>query len=1026
MTERRRVLFLISIMAAVTFLVTAITISILYHTALERQKELLLVTVQSQARLMEEIARHEEMKDKEHPENWKVATLNQITKAYKSYKTFGETGEFVVVRRDGNQIHFVLCHAGEALDKLDPIPFDSKLAEPARLALSGKSGAIIGLDYRGSKVLAAYEPVSLLNLGVVAKIDLAEIRMPFIKAGAISFTIAALLVVTGTVLFLKGINPLIRRLQDHTRQLEAEHEKIRHLNEVLLAIRKVNQLIVKEKDLDRLIQDSCRILTSTRGYKSAWIAIQDKAGASWKMAEHGLGEAFSPIAAGLKQGQLPQCARKALSIQGVQVFEDIPSICTDCPLASRYAEQGAFAIRLECEGRVYGVLVVSLLHSFVSDMDEEDLFRELADDIAFALHSIEAEESRRESEYTLRTIFQHLNDGILMSDAETRRLVNANEAMCQILGYSLEEIKGLSVSDIHPPERLPDVVTEFEKQLRGEKMLALDIPVKRRDGSVFHADVSSVLVELRGRQYLLGVFRDITERKLAEDSIRESEKRFKILFDSAPDAYYLHDFKGIIIDGNKAAAELIGHNREELIGKSFAELKLLAPDDLKKAVAQLKKNIHGQLAGPDEYIFNRKDGKQVFAEIRSVPININGENIVLGIARDISERKILEEQLHQSQKMEAIGTLAGGVAHDFNNLLTIIIGNAKLVLTDLEDDSPLAEDIREILKAADRATSLTRQLLAFSRRQIIHPDVLDLNEVLADSEKMLKRLLSEDIEFLTLLQPGLWKVHADFGQMSQVIMNLVVNARDAMPKGGKLTLETANIELDEKYFLKHGVRDIPVTGPYVMLAVTDDGMGMDEETRSRIFEPFFTTKEKGMGTGLGLSTVYGIMKQNKGYIWTYSEPGKGTTVKIYLPRAEAGLEVMQEKGKPALNISSGGVVLVVEDEDQLRELAIKALQRTGYEILEARNGEEALEIANGYEGDIRLLLTDVVMPKMSGLELVKRIGSLYPEIKVIYMSGYTDNAIVHHGVLVKDVNFLEKPFTLERLTGKVKEVLEGE
>jgi signal transduction histidine kinase/CheY-like chemotaxis protein len=427
----------------------------------------------------------------------------------------------------------------------------------------------------------------------------------------------------------------------------------------------------------------------------------------------------------------------------------------------------------------------------------------------------------------------------------------------------------------------------------------------------------------------------------------------------------------------------------------------------------------------------RKDGAERFHElVASLMRDGNGKPIGFrGISHDITERKRAEEgkrkleaQLNQAQKMEAIGILAGGVAHDFNNLLTSIIGYAELALMDLGKNSRVNQSLDEILKAGHRAAGLTRQLLAFSRKELIRPEVLNFNSLIMNFEKMLRRLIREDIDIVSVCSPDLWQVEADPGQMEQVVMNLAVNARDAMPKGGKLTIETANVELNEDYFRDHGVEN--QAGPYVMLAVTDTGTGMDKETRARIFEPFFTTKGLGRGTGLGLSTVYGIVKQNKGHIWVYSEPEKGTTFKVYFPRVGVETEVAKREEVPVRSLEGSETILVVEDDEMLRKMAVKMLKGYGYRLITARNGEDALEIAGSHDGPVHLLLTDVVMPGMTGLDLAEQLKSRFPEIKVLYMSGYTDNVIADHGVLEKDVNFIQKPFSREGLGGKVREVLD--
>jgi nitrogen-specific signal transduction histidine kinase/ActR/RegA family two-component response regulator len=396
---------------------------------------------------------------------------------------------------------------------------------------------------------------------------------------------------------------------------------------------------------------------------------------------------------------------------------------------------------------------------------------------------------------------------------------------------------------------------------------------------------------------------------------------------------------------------------------------------------------------------------------------------------DITERRQTqealrksEEQLRQWQKVEAIGRLAGGVAHDFNNLLMTIKGCSELLLNAFDRRDPRREEVEEILKAADRATSLTRQLLAFGRRQVLQPQLLDMNSIVMNMDKMLRRLIGEDVQLITSLDPELWPVKVDPGMIEQVIMNLVVNSRDALPNGGKLTIETANVVHDEEYASAH----ISVKpGYYVMLAVSDNGCGMDKEVQSHLFEPFFTTKEKGRGSGLGLSTVYGIIKQSGGNIWAYSEPSLGTTFKIYLPRVEKSAKVYKPKARPSTAPGGTETILLVEDEEAVRTMVSRILQNKGYTVLEARQGVEAIEICERYHDSIHLMVTDVIMPQMSGRELAERLAPLLPDMKVLYMSGYPDNTIVQHGVLEAGTAFLQKPFTLNALELKVREVLDA-
>ena len=390
------------------------------------------------------------------------------------------------------------------------------------------------------------------------------------------------------------------------------------------------------------------------------------------------------------------------------------------------------------------------------------------------------------------------------------------------------------------------------------------------------------------------------------------------------------------------------------------------------------------------------------------------------MALDVSDRKKLEEQLRQAQKMEAVGRLAGGIAHDFNNLLMVIQGHAELLTDRMKPGESLRRNAEQIQEASQRATSLTRQLLAFSRKQMLAPVVLNVQAVVSDMGKILRRLIGEDVELVTVNAPDLKRVKADRSQIEQVIMNLAVNARDAMPRGGKLTIETANVEFDDSYSRAPVVL---MPGRYVMLAVTDNGTGMDADTQAHIFEPFYTTKEKGKGTGLGLATVYGIVKQSGGYVWVYSEIGRGTTFKIYLPSVEEEV-APREIRKAVASLPRGTeTVLLVEDEEGVRELAKEYLESCGYKVLVAQNGQAAIDLVSKHSGPIDLMMTDIVMPGLSGSDLAKKVQSLRPDIRVVYMSGYTDQAIIHHGILSSDVLLLQKPFTMSTLAHKLREAL---
>ncbi len=509
----------------------------------------------------------------------------------------------------------------------------------------------------------------------------------------------------------------------------------------------------------------------------------------------------------------------------------------------------------------------------------------------------------------------------------------------------------------------------------------------------------------------------------AQESLRRSELNFRSLVTNAPYGICSCDSTGKILDANPAFLELIGLNASnDLVGQHI--YSLYADGDLWFDLADI-------LRSPEPFKglnaeWKKKGGTTTVVRVsgRSVS-NGRKEGVVFELfAEDITERRALEQQLRQSQKMEAVGRLAGGIAHDFNNLLMVISGYSEFLLERLGAEPHLRGPAQEIASAAERASSLTRQLLAFSRKQMLAPRIVNLNDIVTENLKMLNRMIGEDIDLVMVPAKNLWPVRADGGQIEQVIMNLAVNARDAMPSGGKLTIETANAALDEDYARVHG----PLRpGDYVMVSITDTGAGMDSDTQSHIFEPFFTTKGP-KGTGLGLSTVYGIVKQSGGYIWVYSEVGRGTTFKIYLPRVASMGESAAQIATPvaAQKVEPGNeTILLVEDEANLRYLARQYLEKQGYRVIEAADGAVAMQIAVAHEGVIHLLLTDVIMPGMNGRELAQRISEIRPNVKILYMSGYTENVIGHNGTLDAGVRLLQKPFNLRDLKSKVREVLDA-
>jgi two-component system cell cycle sensor histidine kinase/response regulator CckA len=509
--------------------------------------------------------------------------------------------------------------------------------------------------------------------------------------------------------------------------------------------------------------------------------------------------------------------------------------------------------------------------------------------------------------------------------------------------------------------------------------------------------------------------------RAAQEGLRRSEMNFRSLVTNAPYGICRCNAAGQLLDVNPALLAILGYSSaQELVGKHLGELYADTHHWF-----ELADHLHS--AAPFNGLiaeWKRKDGINTALRVSGRTVCDGDKKTAFELfIEDVTERRALEQQLRQSQKMEAVGRLAGGIAHDFNNLLMVISGYSEFLLDRLGPDPALRGPAQEIAGAAQRASSLTRQLLAFSRKQMLAPKILDLNGVVTENLKMLTRVIGEDIDLVMVPASSLGAVRADAGQIDQVIMNLAVNARDAMPSGGKLTIETSNVSLDEEYARFHA----PLrAGEYVMLSISDTGLGMDSETQSHIFEPFFTTKGP-KGTGLGLSTVYGIVKQSGGYIWVYSEPGKGSTFKIYLPRVAERVEPAQVvvPEEPAFTAPGTETILLAEDEANLRYLARQFLEKQGYRVIEAADGAIAMQIAVAHEGVIHLLLTDVIMPGMNGRELAQRISEIRPNTKVLYMSGYTENVIGHNGTLDADVRLLQKPFTLRDLKNKVREVLDS-
>ncbi len=624
----------------------------------------------------------------------------------------------------------------------------------------------------------------------------------------------------------------------------------------------------------------------------------------------------------------------------------------------------------------------------------------------------------RDSEANLRRAQKIAHVGSWRFDMASRKVYVSAESR-RIYGV---DDRDLLIEDVQPiplPEYRDALDTALRDLVRSGTPYDLEFRIRRQnDGALRH--IHSMAEYDRELNIVIGTIQDITDRKNAEEALRQSEEKFRSIAEQMTDMIFLTDAKGVITYVSPSSEKMFGYPPEEMQGRHFTEY--LDQMEEGKAVSAFLATVNDGSSANVQLRMKRKDGTIFYGELNGTRSRFGPESGTVGLIRDVTERRVLEQQLLQAQKMETVGRLAGGVAHDFNNILTVINANAEIPLLSMPETDPFHEAFTEIKKAGDRAAALTRQLLAFSRKQIIEPRAVNLNTTLLEMDKMLRRLIGEDVKLVTVPDETLKPVFIDPGQVEQVLTNLVVNARDAMPNGGRLTVETRNVTLDEEYCRVHRYIN---PGDYVMFSVSDTGIGMDGDTLSHVFEPFFTTKPQESGTGLGLSTCYGIVKQNNGGISIYSEPGRGTSVKVYLPvyTGDFGKHTGHEKG-PVIDRGSERVLLV-EDEATIRKIAAKFLLQAGYSVIEAVNGEEGLSMAQSSGERIELLITDVVMPLMGGRELADRLKSLYPDIKVLYMSGYTDNSIVHHGVLDPGIHFIQKPFSMQAFSKKVREVLDN-
>jgi two-component system cell cycle sensor histidine kinase/response regulator CckA len=639
-----------------------------------------------------------------------------------------------------------------------------------------------------------------------------------------------------------------------------------------------------------------------------------------------------------------------------------------------------------------------------------------------ALERKQAVEALKASEARYRRLFETAQDGILILDAHSGRIVDVNPFLIHLLDYPREEFIGKTLWDMGPFKQVEASKAAF-RQLQDKEYVRYDnLPLEARNGRLVNVEFVSNVYRVDGESVIQCNIRDITGRRRAEDDLRKSEERFSKAFHLSPLAVAIStETDGRYLDVNEAFLLMLGYEREEVIGRTAAELSCWArPSHRLEMISKLRGG--GSVTGLQTQYTTSK-GQIREAEVSAELIELDGHACVLAIIRDVTEGQRLEMQFRQAQKMEAVGRLAGGVAHDFNNLLSVIIGYSDLTLGLVAPGSPVNRNLEQIKEASNRAVLVTRQLLAYSRQQVVFPKTLDLNEVVENLTSLMQRMVREDIVISFRPTVPIGCISADPGAIEQVLMNLVVNARDAMPDGGEIVIETAHAELDELYVSQHPGSH---AGEHVVLLVSDTGCGMEEEIKAQIFEPFFTTKGIGQGTGLGLSTVYGIVKQSEGSIWVYSEPGRGSTFKVYFPRVAGKAERLVQAPGEAEFPGGSETILVVEDDTPLRDLVVRMLKDAGYRVIAAKGADTALEIVKASDPAIDLLLTDVIMPGRSGAELVEQAKLIQPELHSLLMSGYTGELVALRGGTFPEAAFLEKPFTRRSLLGKVRAALRSE
>jgi|GEM_PF-1353902 len=979
-TDKKRILLLISLMIFACLLIISITLSILYNIHIQRTKNDLVATARSQAKLIEAVAEFDREFSNDYPGGAIEATMSQIIKAHKEFVGFGNTGEFTLAKKEGDLIVFQFRHRLGHLEIPDPIPFKSELAEPMRRALLNQSSTMIGLDYRGERVIAAYEPVKELGMGIVAKIDIAEVQAPYIQAGIHAALLAFVVISLSAFLFNRIGMQLILKLEKHAKDLEKEVEERKEYEK---------KLIESEEKFKALFQKA-PIAYQSLDKTGRLIEVND----TW--CEKLGYEKEEVVGKKLVDFLLEEDKKKFLTR-----FDKLRNLGNNGHMILKLKRKDGNYLETEYISRISRGTEGDFSHShcILNDLTEKR----------------KAEEALRVSEKKFKDLFEYAPVGRFRSTFDENRFLDVNQEVVNITGYEKAELFSNSLSKIWQD---PHEIEKMIQKLKEEKYLQnYEVEIITKNGETKF--VSTSLRYDKPNNTIEASIQDISSVKKAEMMLMESEEKLRNIIEGSSEALiFIYKYEIELVNGN--FQKLFELEVEDLKKRRFLVEDVISPEE-KDAFVLVFNEWKKDTSEPLNTEFTSLDLNHVprILDVSITALPYKDGQAYLYIFRDITYKKSLEEQLHQSIKLEAIGRLVGGIAHDFNNLLTVILGQSDFALNQLEESDPIFGDLKEIRDSALRASDLTRQLLVFGKKQNLKRKRIDLNTIVNNMTTMFRRIIGENIDLVTITKSNIVDIYFDPSQVEQIIMNLVVNAKDAMPEGGKLTIETFYDKLGD-------------TGPhikknqhgFVVIRISDSGTGISKAVIDRIFDPFFTTKDQGKGTGLGLATVKGIIEQNNGMIEVESKTGQGTTFKVYFPTAPDEISISDEEETfIEEDLRGSGTVLIVEDEDSVRQYTKKILEKAGYKIIVAETGEIALKILTENKNNIDLIITDVIMPSMSGIDLISKLNENGIKKKHIFVSGYNPDTIFKSGIMESDTNYLQKPFTYKNFLVKVKETL---